>query len=996
MPGITPSKDSSDKFQQHLKEAELYLQQGLLDEARRIFSSLHQKLKEELDAAEAGQKLRPSGREKLVNSVRSLEVRLREIDQKKAAFLDSAGGPVKKIEADLTAENILQRGILLQGLGFYDEAIDEFRHAAAQQAEMVGECYEHIGLALLGKGELENGVHMLRQAIDLEADQSDSQIRIYEKIADAYESMGNKQKAIGVYRELISLDAHYARALQKIDQLSAELRRSPLELATICRYPKWFLIASILVALFFMAFIPSVKTVDNIDYFVLEQHPDTLFYNHIKSVFGNDEFFIVAFENDAVFSTQCLTAIKNITEKIESLEEVEEVISLANVEDIVGGADYFETGKFFEEIPEDASELAVLGNRATGNPLYVKNLISTDGRSAAIIVRPHDRPQDEGLRKRLVEKTEAILKPYETEIGRFYLSGGTITNLRLSQYLKKDMAIFMPATYLLITLAIWMFYRKVVLTLLAVLNISVCVGATFGLMGLTGVTENNITSIVIPLVMSLALCDTVHIFSHLDITLLDRFQNEKEALAHILNRVGLPCFLTTLTTAVGFFSLAVSEIQPIKEFAWIASAGMVFEFMFSFFFLPPLLLLFHPRRIYSAHEEGTRMTAFLKMLHAILVKYNRWVLLFSAVIVIGAIVMIPRVRVETNLIEFFKEKSPVRVALDFIEKRLAGIETMDISFKADDPDAFKYPANLLVIEKVQRYVDGLKGVDKSLSFVDFMKDMNQSFHSENPDFYRIPESLELVSQYLLLYDSEDISDYVNSSYDHARLTLRLSVHSSSAQKQLMKKISDFINETDKHGIDIRITGSTVNFIHIIEALVSSQVSSLGLATLVISVIMLIVFRSVSLAALSLVPNLFPILLNFGIMGATGIALDTGTAIIAAVALGIAVDDTIHFLSEYQRKRAQGIALPAALEDTIMQKGHAIIASSLILSLGFGVLVLSSFAPIVNFGMLCAIIMVTAMIGDIIVLPAIILLKKNRGQANNTLILLSKTKSQKKR
>lgn len=976
-PEINISKGSLDGFHRHLKEAEVYLQQGLLDEARNIYAALHRKLTEKLEEESQTKTLRPSVHTKLQTAARSLENRLKEIDQRKAAFLESAGGPVKKVDANLTAEEMILRGILLRGLGFYDDAVDEFRRAASHRPDLVGDCYEHIGVALIGKGDVEHGISLLRQALDLEKAHPTRQVSLLEKIAETHEASGNKQQAVSTYRELIFLDENCGRALKKIEQLSIELKRSPLELAFVCRYPKRLLCAAIILALFFMAFIPSVKTVDNVDYFILEQHPDTLFYNKMKSVFGNDEFFIIAFESEALFSPNRLETIKKITNELEAVEEVEEVVSIGNVNDIAGGEDYFETRKFLEDIPEDPGALEALKKSAISNKLYVGNLISSNGRTAAIIIRPFDKPDDPEFRKRLVEKTEKILRPYEKEFKQFHLGGSTITNLRLSQYLKEDMAVFVPATYLFIMIAVWLFFRNVILTLLAIANISVCVGATFGLMGLTGVTENNITSIVIPLVMALALCDTVHIFSHLDINLLARFPDEKEALAHILNRVGLPCFLTTLTTAVGFFSLSVSEIQPIKEFAWIASAGMVFEFLFSFFFLPPLLLLFNPRRVYCSFQEGSGMAGLLKALFIKLVKYKRWIVAAGILIVVWAAGMTTQLRVETNLIEFFKEKSQVRAALTFIGQHLAGVETMDISFKAQVADAFKEPSNLFVIEKVQRFVDGLDSVDKTLSFVDFLKDMNQSFHGEDSAFYRIPDSMELVSQYLLLYDSEDTEDYINPDYNHARLAIRISSHSSAAHKELMQKMNVFLGTFDSQGIEIQLTGRAVNFVRIIDALVNSQIYSLGLATLVISVIMFIVFRSVSLAALSLIPNLFPIVLNFGIMGATGIALDTGTAIIAAVAIGIAVDDTIHFLSEYQRKRVQGLGLSEAVEQVIFQKGHAIIASSVILSIGFSVLLLSRFAPVTNFGLLCAIIMITALIGDMILLPAVMLLKKKK-------------------
>ena len=234
----------------------------------------------------------------------------------------------------------------------------------------------------------------------------------------------------------------------------------------------------------------------------------------------------------------------------------------------------------------------------------------------------------------------------------------------------------------------------------------------------------------------------------------------------------------------------------------------------------------------------------------------------------------------------------------------------------------------------------------------------------------------MVAQYLLVYDADDIDDYVNSDYDHARISVRISEHSSRGQKKMVDQINAYIATIDHPSIDIRVTGRAVIDTNVMDAMVKGQITSLSTAALVISLIMFLVFRSFKIACLSMIPNFFPIVLNFGIMGAVGIPLDTGTALIAAVSQGIAVDDTIHFLSEYQRQRAQKRSIADALQAATTIKGQAILISSVILCIGFGIMVLSRFVPIIHFGLLSAIIMVTALIGDLVVLPAIMLLRKH--------------------
>ncbi|ACU90311.1 efflux RND transporter permease subunit [Desulfomicrobium baculatum] len=741
----------------------------------------------------------------------------------------------------------------------------------------------------------------------------------------------------------------------------------------VTRFPILCLVLSLCLAAPFLIQLPRIQTVDNVDYFTVEDDPDVAFYQSIKDTFGEDEFFVIAFSNPELFTPPILRMIAAITQELETIPEVREVQSLANVDYIHGEEEYFEVRPFLERIPEDAPGLAVLRKQALGNPLYVGNLVSADGETTALVVFPTAHEAGDGsFRKRLIEQTETVLAKHEALAGRFHLAGWTMTNFSLSQYMKSDVAVFIPVTYLFITLTIWLFFRNVRLTLLALANISMCTGATMGLFPLLGITLNNVTTVVPPLVMALALADSVHIFAHLDKKLLDDAPSPAKAMESILHRVITPCFLTSLTTAVGFISLVVSDIPPIKEFGYVASAGMIFEFLFSFLLLPPLMLMCRPDAIYTHQRKDIGMGAFLGRLSTLVQTHARPITIFIAFLTLGALWAASTIRVETNLLEYFKPSSPLRQELSYIEPRLSGVGTVDISVKAGERDALRDPDKLAVIDRLQTFALTLPGVDRTMSFVDFLKDMNMSFHNEDPDFYVIPVSRELVSQYLLLYDSDDMDEFITPEYDQARILIRISEHSSAGQAELIDSLRAFIDQHEHDGLQIRVTGRAVQDVNTIDALVQGQVESLALAAAVITFIMFLALRSLVTGALSLIPNAFPIILNFGIMGLLGIPLNTSTALISVVALGIAVDDTIHFLTEYNRKRAENLPMREALQQSILEKGTAITASSLILVIGFGVLLFSSFVPTMSFGGLSAVIMITALIGDLIVLPAAML------------------------
>ena len=737
----------------------------------------------------------------------------------------------------------------------------------------------------------------------------------------------------------------------------------------VTRHKCLFLFLSILVALPFLIHLPKIKTVDNVDYFTLENDPDVLFYENFKQIFGNDEFFVIAIKKDPLFTRENLELLEQITNDIEEINGVREVKSLANVNDTIGEDDFFIVRPFLEDIPEEPDDLNTLKQSALGNPLYLKNFISTDGKTAAIVVSVYEKPEDPGFRKKLLKECDAVLEKYKDRTGKILKAGWTTTNLYLSQYMKQDIATFIPITYILITLAVFLFFRNIYLTGVAVLNISICMGATMGLFPIFGITLNNVTTIVPPLVMALALCDIVHIFSHLDRQVLDESGTMEKAVANTLKKVFLPCFLTTLTTAVGFISLYLSEIPPIKDFAVVASCGMIFEFFFSFVFMPPVLLLFDENKIFHKKERNRMLHNRLKKTSGFVFEYYKPICIAGLALVIASLWLASTIRVETNLLDYFKRTDKVRQSISFVETNLAGIGTLDISLVSKTQDGFKVPENLKIIEAIQEYSSGLEGVDKVMSFVDFIKDMNQSFHNEDSEKLKIPNSKALISQYLLLYDSDDIDDFVNESFDHARISLRLSHHSTGDQEKMIQSIRQFIDSLDAKDLEIRITGRALQDVNTIDSLVKGQVYSLATAACIIIVIMFFVLRSIPLGFISIIPNLFPIILNFGIMGALDVPLNTATALIAAVAIGIAVDDTIHFLSQVKSNLMEQQDIKTAVAGAILTKGKAIILSSLILCIGFGVMVFSRFVPTINFGALSAVIMITAVVGDILILPS---------------------------
>jgi predicted RND superfamily exporter protein len=742
----------------------------------------------------------------------------------------------------------------------------------------------------------------------------------------------------------------------------------------ITRRAAFLLAGTLLLSLFFSFHVFHLQTTSSIDDFFDWTSPSAKFFRDFKKVFPKEEFFIIAFKDKDIFTTANLTLIRSLTNDLKDIEEVMDVTSLANVTDTVGNEDSFVAEDFLKDIPADPPGLEDLGRRATSNPLFLRQLISSDRRTTAIVVYAFDRPDDPHYKDRLLSKTREVLDRYSPSGKQFQLAGYIVTNLALNDYMDRDLMRFVPLTFFFVALTIvWVFHRRR-LFVLAMANICLTVASTLGLSAYCGFSLNNITSIVIPLCMSLALSDTVHIFVHLDRRLLTEYPDRRDAMAAALREILFPCFLTSLNTALGFLSFTTNRIAAISQFGWIAAAAMMFEFAFSFGFLVPLLLYSNPDKVYrdAKVSEQHIIGRSLRWANRMVQTRSGIIVAVSLTLLMVAGVLATRVKVETDLLKFFWKTDPIRQQADFVEENLCGLQDLSVSFQSSTPGAFKDPRQLATVEQVQNFIKTLPTVDATTSFVDYLKDMNQSFHAEDPRFYRTPENRNSIEQFLLLYSADDINDYVTGDFRHTRLVARISEHSTARLGDLIKRIDAYVRDLETP-LDIRVTGYMAQEVHTSRVMVEDQAKNFFQSVGSIWLVMLLVLKSWGLATLFLIPNLFPIVLNFGLMGAAKVALDTGTVLIAASAFGIIVDDTVHFMMSFREKRLRGVPIPVCVQEVLFQKGEGMLSSLLILTVAFGVLLLSRFVPIFHFGILNVFVLLSGMIGDIFFMTSLLIL-----------------------
>lgn len=745
-------------------------------------------------------------------------------------------------------------------------------------------------------------------------------------------------------------------------------------------------ITTIVITACCLPFLARIQMDNSIDAFFDKQSKSYIDFQHWKEQFGSDQVVIVAFRDRNIFTESNLSLIDRVTQRVELIKYVDEVTSLTSVNNVSGADNYFVVRKLIENIPSSEKGLAKIREEALSNPLYVKNLISSDGTATAIIVELKYNPAlTSGDDKRtVIDGVNKILKEEFPEGKDYYVSGLAAIETAHAVYMQKDLGTFMPLIFIAIILILILSFRSVAGVVLPLFAITVSFVWTLAFLYLTGFSINNITTIIPPIILAIAVADSIHFMAEcVQKRVYLKFVSEKKTDKIISDNIKdllLPCILTTVTTAIGFFSLTISRIPPIRELGVVVGVGVFFAFLVTFTFLPALTKLSRfltkktgkRKAVSGSIENYPLLEKTLYRLGKFNQRNTRLVLIGTGILVIFAAWGMTRINVETSILELFKKDSQIYRATTFIEDNLSGVHFVNISIKNDAEKYFYGPEVLKKIDDIQRFLDTIPEVDKTMSVVDFLKEINQSFHNEDPAYYRVPESRQLIAQYVLLYDADDLADYVDDLWRWTTIRIRLNEHSTAKLAAVMDQISQYAENSFAGGAQVDIVGQTVLEVETNNAVTDGQIKSLILAMVFIFGMFFFVFKSFPVGIVGIIPNALPLLVNFGIMGWSGVRLNSATSMISAIAIGIIVDDSIHFLHSYQASIRRHRDYYKAMYHALSEKGRPIVLTSLILFCGFGVVAFSEFGPSFYFGILSSILMLNALWSDLIILPCVLM------------------------
>ncbi|HEC15171.1 MAG TPA: RND transporter [Sedimenticola sp.] len=743
---------------------------------------------------------------------------------------------------------------------------------------------------------------------------------------------------------------------------------------TILNLP-WKLYLSIVFLVVFTLLPPVLLTRLNINnapkVFMPKDAPAVIADDALRESFPSDQVIILLFEGVALFSDGFLQAFDDLAETLQSDPRIDDVISVTTQDHIAGSVDGFSVEPLIDVAKLDESRPKQRQRRVVSDRFAKDMLVAGDGSALAMVVVP---AADENSIQRLRLEESVLSAVDQTRLAGYLsaVSGQLAVDVAEFRSMLRDNMIFIPANIVIGLSLIWLLFRRWLAVVVAGVSIGVVTSSTVAFYVLFDKPFTLISSIVPPLLSALTVATLIHLFNALHYAsqrgLAGRYR-VKKALAEIRR----PAMFTTLTTAAGLASLATSTIPPIRDFGLIAAGGVVLIYFVVIGIVPNIFARWDYTQ-WPKSKGGLRwMDAAVRRLLHIGIRYPVWVVAVVLGLLAIGVPQIWNVKVESNLQEFFLDDHPIRKATDRIEDKLSGTTSLDVVFKSPVRDGLKKIGNLRLIRDFQHWVEASPEVDNSTSHVDFIEEMNWAFNSENAAYRRIPDDEKLISQYLFVYDGEDIYDFVDRDFKTSHVNLSINVHGANEINRVMNLARSYLEESVGQKLDWDIAGHGRLFADQVDLLVRGQVLSLWTALGLIFLLMLILWRSAGAALLCMIPNMSPILLIFIIMGVTGIWLDIATVLIAGIALGIAVDDTIHVYHGFIHRMKGGAAPVVALSRTFGQAGRAVMTTTIILCAQFIILLVSQFVPTTHYGLLTSVGLWAALLFDLLLLPALFVL-----------------------
>ncbi len=763
-----------------------------------------------------------------------------------------------------------------------------------------------------------------------------------------------------------------------------------------------------------MAQLPNLTIDVSDESFLHEGDPVRVAYRAYTRQFGGNSGVLLALEPAEIFDLTFLERLRELHEALERVPLVEDVTSLINARDTYGRQDELVVEDLLEDPPRGAADLARLRERVFANPLFRNTLISEDGRVTTIVVEL-DRysslnasgdvlagfgEESDAIREeaeflsaeeelRVAREIVALVERYDSPEFPIHVTGGAILELWLFAQMQHDILLSVGVSTATIALLLLMLFRRlsgVVLPLVVVLLALLC---SAGTMALAGVSVTLPIQVLPTFLLAVGVCGAVHIIV-LVYRAIDRGETPADAICEAMRHSALPVVMAGLTTAGGLVSFAASPLAPVSHFGIFGPIGVVFSMLFVLVLLPALVAVvpLRPRPPRAGASSAPLIDRTLSGFGNLATGHPRAIVAGALALLVLAVLGILHLRFSHYPLDWLPANSVVRIDTGFVNDALHSADELEILLETPGVEnGFQDPDLLARLDALRTRVlaldiNGIRAANTT-SIADILKETHQALNENRPEFYAIPRNAELAAQELLLFEnsgSDDLEDFVDPGFSMASFSLRIPWVDAIEAVPFIDRVEVLAEEMIGERAEVTLTGGTVIFTRTFAAVIQSMAQSYGLALLIVTPLMILLIGTVRGGLVSMAPNLMPIVLTLGLMGWLGYDLDFSTMMIGAIVLGVAVDDTIHFLHVFQRYYRESGDTRDAVQRTLATTGRAILVTSIVLCVGFAGFTLATMGNIVATGWLTCFAVAAAFFADVLLAPAMLVLLLPNGSA----------------
>jgi predicted RND superfamily exporter protein len=705
--------------------------------------------------------------------------------------------------------------------------------------------------------------------------------------------------------------------------------------------------------------------------------PDYVNYQNYLKTFSNDRFLVVAFEVPNAFGRSELAFVSHLSTELLKLSQVEKVDSLTTVQNIESRGEDLVTGGLFEVIPTDEAQLKHKKSIALNDDNIRNVLVSADGHVTAIYLRLNVEAGVQAANQLLLD-VERVVTTINKRDYVMHVGGPPATDSAFERLSRKDQQTFLPVIHLVIFGIVLLFFRNFFIALIPILIQILIVIFTMAVYFLMGNTLNVVTAVMGPVLVAVCVADCVHFmlayYEGLDKGLL-KLAACVDAAVHSY----VPCFFTALTTFAGFIAFNASPIVPNKVLGQYTAFGVMLAYVFTILFIP-VVLSFLPdkHRKVALIVDDNIVQRFLAWAFRQVDKRAWLVALFFIVATVLSVIGVSRVGVETNTIDYFPKGEKVRTDVAFFEEHLSGGGSFELVLDGRDPkfEIAKDPRLLKMIElfRIELLQDPL--TRKVIAYTDMLKKLNRAFHENDQQFFRVPDTKDEIAQLLFLAESagdRDLVEFKSIDNSQIHIAIRSNWKSSELMNAYLKKTKRLADAYfAPMGVDVIMTGVGALWIKVDDNILTSEYYGFLSALVMVIIMMVAVLRSVKAGIVSMVPNVAPILFATGLMGFLGFNLNVSTVMTAGIAMGITVDDSIHYLVRFKAVLRRVGDYRLAIAETNKSIGTAVVFTTFVLMAGFGVLTLSQFSPSVDFGAMTVLTLFLSIFCEIFLMPLMLL------------------------